>query len=132
MISANNSKVSSKEENPKIIPKIYYCSRTHSQLQQIIDELRNCPAEYIDNLKMSVLGSRSHLCISDKAKKASNGKSLDETCRAMCKSFSCKLARNLGGVVDSLSKCGIWDIEDAVVSGNKHKGRDSIYSNILT
>jgi regulator of telomere elongation helicase 1 len=107
--------------NNTIIPTIYYCSRTHSQLQQIVDELRNCPPEYTENLKMSILGARAHLCINEKAKQ-STGKSLDETCRDMCRTFTCKLARNLIGVTESLTKCGIWDIEDAIASGNKHKG----------
>ncbi|KAG0370665.1 helicase C-terminal domain-containing protein [Gamsiella multidivaricata] len=44
--------------------KIYYCSRTHSQLSQFIDELRK--TSYGEHLHVVSLGSRKSLCINDR------------------------------------------------------------------
>jgi chromosome transmission fidelity protein 1 len=77
--------------------KIYYCSRTHSQLTQFITELRrvNLPPT-IDNtnaaedaekadimsetLKHLSLGSRKNLCINQKVSALSNVTSINERC----------------------------------------------------
>jgi hypothetical protein len=40
-------------------PKIIYCSRTHSQVAQLVDSLRKTPYRP----RMAILGSRAHLCI---------------------------------------------------------------------
>ncbi|KAI8352753.1 helicase C-terminal domain-containing protein [Mortierella sp. GBAus27b] len=44
--------------------KIYYCSRTHSQLSQFVDELRK--TSYGDHLHVISLGSRKSLCINSR------------------------------------------------------------------
>eukprot|EP01038_Epipyxis_sp_PR26KG_P012486 gene12486-16749_t len=82
------------------VPTVIFCSRTHSQLQQVITELKSCHPTYIDNITMSILGSRAHLCINDELKSNdnnkssnkkynSNVKSLDDNCRELNKTFSC-------------------------------------------
>lgn len=45
-----------------LVPRIIYSSRTHSQLKQVVHELRN--TSY--SPRMAVLGSREHLCVNDK------------------------------------------------------------------
>lgn len=56
------------------IPKIYFCSRTHSQLNQVVSELRACESSFRDTsavgigegghpFSMSLLGSRKNTCI---------------------------------------------------------------------
>lgn len=45
-----------------LIPRIIYSSRTHSQLKQVIHELRN--TSY--SPRVAVLGSREHLCVNEK------------------------------------------------------------------
>lgn len=47
--------------------KIYFCSRTHSQIKQAINEFQNCA---YGHLRSAVLGSRKHLCINPVAKNA--------------------------------------------------------------
>ncbi len=37
------------------VPRIYYCSRTHSQLQQVVGELRGVSEEYLARTHVSVL-----------------------------------------------------------------------------
>ena len=41
--------------------RIFYSSRTHSQLAQVIRELRT--TSYHDQVRTAVLGSRDHLCV---------------------------------------------------------------------
>ncbi|KAG0256848.1 DEAD H (Asp-Glu-Ala-Asp His) box helicase 11 [Mortierella polycephala] len=51
------------DEEPDVL-KIYYCSRTHSQLSQFIDELRK--TSFGEHLHVVSLGSRKSLCINDR------------------------------------------------------------------
>ncbi len=102
---------------------VYYCSRTHTQLQQVIDELRSCE-DYLDNLRPCLLASRSHTCINSKIKELAKQKSLDEVCRKAVKEFRCRLAMTAASKeVSSLArmKLRIWDIEDIVQYGKKNK-----------
>ena len=54
-------KVNGKDENGKKVkvPVILYASRTHSQLKQVISELKNTTIRP----KMTTLASREHLCV---------------------------------------------------------------------
>ncbi|KAF9312900.1 ATP-dependent DNA helicase chl1 [Podila horticola] len=58
-------------QEPDVL-KIYYCSRTHSQLSQFIDELRK--TSYGDHLHVISLGSRKNLCINEKFRKIASQK----------------------------------------------------------
>lgn len=50
-----------KEEESRM--KIYFCSRTHSQLSQFMKELRK--TKFASELKVVCLGSRKNLCINE-------------------------------------------------------------------
>ncbi|KAF9173392.1 DEAD H (Asp-Glu-Ala-Asp His) box helicase 11 [Mortierella sp. AD011] len=60
------------DQEPDVL-KIYYCSRTHSQLSQFIDELRK--TSYGDHLHVISLGSRKSLCINERFRKLASFKS---------------------------------------------------------
>lgn len=73
--------------------KIFYCSRTHSQLTQFINELRrvNFPPTILADDKVSVetetedvkhltLGSRKNLCINSKVNTLSSAAAINERC----------------------------------------------------
>ena len=64
-----------KPENLYSYPRIYYTSRTHSQLKQVVSELKK-----LKNYRpqLAILGSRRELCINDKMK---NSPDLDKRCR---------------------------------------------------
>lgn len=81
------------------MPRIYFASRTHSQIAQVVDELRHCHPVYLDGdpekgtapLRMSLLAARKHLCVNHKVmnKVKNDSASVDEvraqritTCRA--------------------------------------------------
>ena len=46
------------------MPKIIYCSRTHSQISQVANELRNTAYKS----KMCLIGSRDQLCVNPQFK----------------------------------------------------------------
>ena len=67
----------------KKIPRIYFGTRTHKQITQIIRELRK--TAYSD-VKMSILGSREHLCIEPNVSKQKNK---NEACKELMDNGGC-------------------------------------------
>ncbi|KAL3840893.1 hypothetical protein ACJIZ3_025484 [Penstemon smallii] len=64
------------EEEPKI--KVYFCSRTHSQLSQFVKELRK--TKFASELKVVCLGSRKSLCINEEVLKLGSSTRINERC----------------------------------------------------
>ena len=58
-------------------PTIIYCSRTHSQVTQMIASLRKTPYRP----KMAVLGSRQRLCINAKVRDPDKNNNINKSCR---------------------------------------------------
>ncbi len=98
---------------------IIYASRTHSQLKQVVSELKSTGY----HPKMTILGSREQLCIHDKISKL-KGSALNQACNARCAKHSCQYKNNLEGY-EGNSVGGvagpIQDIEDLVSVGKKDK-----------
>nr|XP_021533441.1 regulator of telomere elongation helicase 1 isoform X3 [Neomonachus schauinslandi] len=99
------------------IPKIIYASRTHSQLTQVISELRNTSYRP----RVCVLGSREQLCIHPEVKKQESNHMQVHLCRKKVASRSCRFYNNVEekSLQQELAT-PILDIEDLVRSGNKH------------
>nr|XP_035941075.1 regulator of telomere elongation helicase 1 isoform X4 [Halichoerus grypus] len=99
------------------IPKIIYASRTHSQLTQVISELRNTSYRP----RVCVLGSREQLCIHPEVKKQESNHMQIHLCRKKVASRSCRFYNNVEekSLQQELAT-PILDIEDLVRSGNKH------------
>lgn len=129
-----------KKKQKKVkVPKIFFASRTHSQLAQVVSELKGCAGEYLDaygGLKMTILGSRKHSCIHKAVSKAT---SVDEECRKLRKEGECfyscyvlqpSLSRtNVGPCPHELrvhmvkgALPNVWDIEDLVSASKQVKG----------
>lgn len=51
-----------KDAEKDAVPRIIYSSRTHSQLKQVVQELKNTAY----SPSVAVLGSREHLCVEPK------------------------------------------------------------------
>lgn len=51
--------------------QIYYCTRTHTQLKQVLHSLTNTP--YSNQISQAILASRGKLCINPKFRNMSNG-----------------------------------------------------------
>lgn len=109
--------------------KIYYCTRTHSQLQQIVDELRDCHGINSKQPELCLLGSRSHYCINTTIKEKANDPvvpaSLDELCNDAREHLECVFAKEpkpYEAAAKILSKdYRVWDIEDAIGNGVNNK-----------
>ncbi|XP_010834877.1 PREDICTED: regulator of telomere elongation helicase 1 isoform X2 [Bison bison bison] len=100
------------------IPKIIYASRTHSQLTQVISELRNTSYRP----RVCVLGSREQLCIHPEVKKQESNHMQVHLCRRKVASRSCHFYNNVEEKsLEQELATPILDIEDLVRSGTKHK-----------
>ncbi|XP_062949511.1 LOW QUALITY PROTEIN: regulator of telomere elongation helicase 1 [Cynocephalus volans] len=100
------------------IPKIIYASRTHSQLTQVISELRSTSYRP----KVCVLGSREQLCIHPEVKKQGSNHMQIHLCRKKVASHSCHFYNNVEEKsLEQELATPILDIEDLVKSGSKHK-----------
>ncbi|PIA13149.1 DNA repair helicase [Coemansia reversa NRRL 1564] len=101
-------------------PRIYFGTRTHKQVAQLVDELRR-KTPY--RLRTAVLGSRAQTCIHNRASKASkNGESVDDACRALLDEDRCAPFQSFRRLIGNkkLSAGGeleIWDLEDIVRLG---------------
>ncbi|KAL1677806.1 helicase C-terminal domain-containing protein [Schizophyllum commune] len=89
--SRNTSRITEEDEEALKCTKIYYASRTHSQLSQVLPELRRVDerrayeddeVQYFTTTRAVALGSRKQLCINDMLLKGKRV-DLDEACRAM-------------------------------------------------
>ena len=97
------------------LSRIYICSRTHSQVSQLIKGLRTT----VYNPNMAVLGSRDQLCINP-AVKRSNSKS--EECSKLIggeSTVGCKYFSGYNALAAQAGMIGVWDIEDLVVKGQQ-------------
>ena len=101
-------------------PKIYYGTRTHQQIKQIVRELASTSYRHTP---MTILASREHLCVnSDVLKSADKA----EGCKEAVKLRSCPhyIAATTLGRQDFLKRQQhlntSWDIEDLVTTGRKN------------
>ncbi|GAA6102470.1 regulator of telomere elongation helicase 1 isoform X1 [Tachysurus ichikawai] len=100
------------------LPKIIYASRTHSQLTQVISELRNTSYRP----KICVLGSREQLCINQEVMKQESNHVKVHMCRAKVSSRSCVFYNNVDEKsTDKDIMNSIMDVEDLVKTGKKQR-----------
>ncbi|EPS57615.1 hypothetical protein M569_17202, partial [Genlisea aurea] len=76
-------------------PVIIYTSRTHSQIKQVIQELRR--SNY--RPRMAVLGSREQLCIHEQVSLL-RGKAQTSACQALCKKRSKRFCEHFSRLAD--------------------------------
>ncbi|XP_022641713.1 ATP-dependent DNA helicase DDX11 [Vigna radiata var. radiata] len=75
--SSSEDECSEEEEEEKKL-KVYFCSRTHSQLSQFIKELRR--TVFAKEMKVVSLGSRKNLCINEEVVALGNSTRINERC----------------------------------------------------
>uniref|UniRef100_A0A8C1WPX0 Regulator of telomere elongation helicase 1 n=1 Tax=Cyprinus carpio TaxID=7962 RepID=A0A8C1WPX0_CYPCA len=98
------------------IPKIIYASRTHSQLTQVISELKNTSYRP----KICVLGSREQLCINQEVMRHESNHIKVHMCRAKVSSRTCVFYNNVDEKsTDKEIMNSILDVEDLVKTGKK-------------
>ncbi|GJQ13595.1 hypothetical protein GpartN1_g5386.t1 [Galdieria partita] len=111
----DNSPASDMEIVP---PKIFFATRTHAQIDQVVQELRRTSYRP----RMDILGSRNRYCIHNKVVRSQNK---NEECKKLLEERSCPYAFGIEKIhnVKELSKNHIqqvWDIEDLVRIGKRH------------
>ncbi|KAJ1687934.1 hypothetical protein LUZ63_019324 [Rhynchospora breviuscula] len=119
------------------LPVIIYTSRTHSQLKQVIRELKTCNYRP----KMAILGSREQMCIHDNVKLL-RGKAQNHACQYVCKKRKCRHHSQVSEFMKKHNPLGNepFDIEDLVnigrtkgpcpyyVSRELHKSADILFA----
>ncbi|KAK9810499.1 hypothetical protein WJX72_011819 [[Myrmecia] bisecta] len=103
-----------KAADPAFLPSIIYSSRTHSQLAQVMRELKGSGYKP----KTCVLGSRQQMCLHPTVS-ALSGAAANQACRAVTTSRSCQWFNRLEGFVQSNPDANRepLDIEDLVRLG---------------
>ncbi|KAI8928987.1 helicase C-terminal domain-containing protein [Entophlyctis helioformis] len=99
------------------VPRVLYSSRTHSQLSQVVSELKN--TSY--NVSSSVLGSREQMCINPSVKAAPSAAHA-AICRTKVAKKTCEfhVASQKPSIVQGV-EAKIMDIEDLVSYGQTQK-----------
>ncbi|CAI9281220.1 unnamed protein product [Lactuca saligna] len=89
----------SSDEEEEADFKIYFCSRTHSQLSQFVKELRK--TAFASDLKVACLGSRKNFCINEEVLKLGNSTLINERCLDLQKNKKTLVSRKkeVGGKV---------------------------------
>ncbi|XP_061577917.1 ATP-dependent DNA helicase DDX11 [Cololabis saira] len=65
------------------VTKIYYCSRTHSQLAQFVREVQKSP--FSKDISLVTLGSRQNLCINEEVRRLGSIQRINDRCMEMQK-----------------------------------------------
>uniref|UniRef100_A0A672ZAE4 Regulator of telomere elongation helicase 1 n=1 Tax=Sphaeramia orbicularis TaxID=375764 RepID=A0A672ZAE4_9TELE len=100
------------------VPKIIYASRTHSQLAQVIGELKKISYRP----KVCVLGSREQLCINQEVMRQENNHVKVHMCRSKVSTRSCVYYNNVEEKSSDTDLVhSILDVEDLVKYGTKHR-----------
>ncbi|XP_077474102.1 regulator of telomere elongation helicase 1 [Stigmatopora argus] len=100
------------------VPKIIYASRTHSQLTQVVNELKNTTYKP----KVCVLGSRDQMCIHPEVMHQENNNAKVHMCRAKVSTRSCMFYNNVEEqCADRQLVNSIVDMEDLIKFGIKQR-----------
>ncbi|XP_077991647.1 regulator of telomere elongation helicase 1-like [Glandiceps talaboti] len=99
-------------------PRIIYASRTHSQLSQAVQQLKDTSYRP----KVSIIGSREQLCIHPEVSSQQNNNTMVHMCRAKVGARTCHFYNKVDEKRNEKDFTeNILDIEDLVKLGQKHK-----------
>mmetsp|Transcript_5509 Transcript_5509/g.8216 ORF Transcript_5509/g.8216 Transcript_5509/m.8216 type:complete len:646 (+) Transcript_5509:32-1969(+) len=101
-------------EGVRIKNKILYLTRTHSQISQLVQEIKKTAwSESKDCPKVTLLASRSHYCVKQEVK---NSKDVDKECYSARNSGECEFYRPHYQLKESILR-SVKDIEEVVAEG---------------
>ena len=120
-----NSQSTTTESKRNRVPTVIYASRTHSQLSQVVRELRN--TRY--RPRHAVLGSREQMCVNPQVKKANaTASDINFDCNRLCKDRKCRFRNNLDRFTAPSNESfqhyqvqSVMDMEDLVAMGTSEK-----------
>ncbi|KAG2301694.1 hypothetical protein Bca52824_030345 [Brassica carinata] len=105
----SSSSEDEEDEEKEDVLKVFYCSRTHSQLSQFVKELRK--TVFAHKVRVVCLGSRKNMCINEDVLKLGNVGRINERCLDLQKkktpqvSKKKKLGTNVQGRRTKASSC---------------------------
>ncbi|CAK5084120.1 unnamed protein product [Meloidogyne enterolobii] len=109
-----------------LYPRIYYASRTHSQLQQVVRELNK--TKYKSVVRLVTLAGRDKLCLNERVLKEQNSEVRGQLCRTMTRARKCNFYNTLEKDADSLDAMysgaldgNALDIEDLLNTARKFR-----------
>ena len=104
-------------ENVEYLSRIYICSRTHTQLSQLINGFKDT----VYTPSMAVLGSRDQMCIHPIVALSATK---NEDCIKMIgvrNVNGCRFLQGTNSLANHSSMRGVWDIEDIVSKGRQFR-----------
>ncbi|XP_068596003.1 ATP-dependent DNA helicase DDX11 [Brachionichthys hirsutus] len=81
--SASEDDIDDDELVEEHVTKIYYSSRTHSQLAQFVHEVQKSP--FSDEISLVTLGSRQNLCVNEEVRRLGSVQRMNDRCLEMQK-----------------------------------------------
>ena len=139
--SDSDEEVEPSKENDLFEPlQVFFCSRTHSQLSQLVAAVKS--TTYSKDLRSVTLASRQNYCINKSVRQLQNNSLINEQCLELQKSkskatkkdeyknatkikkvshSSCPFFKNNFEALRNLSLTNIMDIEELVESGTDEK-----------
>jgi regulator of telomere elongation helicase 1 len=122
--NGSNNNILNQKKPMARVPTILYASRTHSQLSQVVRELRN--TRY--RPKHTVLGSREQMCVNPKVKTAqSTASDINNMCNKLGKDRKCRFRQKLENFTPPTAQVGgatmqlVMDMEDLLDLGKTEK-----------
>eukprot|EP00057_Strongylocentrotus_purpuratus_P023977 XP_011678451.1 PREDICTED: Fanconi anemia group J protein homolog [Strongylocentrotus purpuratus] len=111
------------DAKPIKVPRIYFGTRTHKQIAQIIRELGRTAYK---SVRMSILGSREHTCVHPEVSRSKNKNEgckdlLDDKTGGTCKFFTNVHKMKQQWQIRDYGLTEAWDIEDLVALGKRVK-----------
>lgn len=113
------------QDEDHIKPKIYYASRTHSQLSQFVNEIKRTKFADINvgpPIKVAALASRANLCVNQEVLRLKDSSAINERCMEMQKETKADKrcayikAKQVNMLKDEILT-SVHDIEDLVSRG---------------
>jgi chromosome transmission fidelity protein 1 len=92
------------EDDDDFSLRIFYCSRTHSQLSQFVKEIQK--TSFKNDIRLVSLASRANMCINESVRKIGNTSLINETCLELQKKKGSKSRkRDDNGKTTKKQKC---------------------------
>lgn len=88
----DGTKADKDESDEEHVTKIFYCSRTHSQLAQFVREVQKSP--FRDQTRVVTLGSRQNLCVNEAVKRLKSLNLINDRCVELQKNKSLPKAKD--------------------------------------
>ncbi|KMZ75058.1 ATP-dependent RNA helicase chl1 [Zostera marina] len=129
--SSDDEDEGGEEQAVEVVPKIYFCSRTHSQLSQFIKEFKR--TSFVNEISLVCLGSRKNLCINPEVLNLKNVNRINERCIDLqnnknIKDSRTKIKDNHGRKRRTKSLCGCPMLKK---NSEAKKLRDELFQNAM-